>query len=113
MLMGYHNPIYRYGAEAFARDAVAAGSMARSSIFHRRRSGAGRAGAPGGARHRSPRHPNQRRGSPPAIVAHASGFLYYVAITGITGTARPTPPMCAPQSRGCAAHAIADRGRVR
>ena len=25
VLMGYYNPIYRYGAEAFARDAVAAG----------------------------------------------------------------------------------------
>src|SRR4030095_4978622 len=25
ILMGYYNPIYRYGAETFARDAVAAG----------------------------------------------------------------------------------------
>ena len=25
VVMGYYNPIYRYGAEAFARDAVAAG----------------------------------------------------------------------------------------
>ena len=25
VLMGYYNPIYRYGAEAFARDAIAAG----------------------------------------------------------------------------------------
>ena len=37
VLMGYYNPIYRYRPEAFARDAVAAGSTGSSSSTCRRR----------------------------------------------------------------------------
>ena len=66
VLMGYYNPIYRYGGDAFARDAVAAGV-----------DGAIIVDLP------TPTSDEQRL---PAIVRHASGFVYYVAIAGITGT---------------------------
>jgi tryptophan synthase alpha chain len=88
VLMGYYNPIYHYGAEAFAKDAAAAGvdgliivdlppeedpELAEPA----RRAGLDlvRLAAPTSDAARLPR-----------IVDRASGFLYYVAIAGITGT---------------------------
>ena len=61
--MGYYNPIYRYGAEAFARDAVAAGVDGADRRRPAARGGcrAGRAGARRRARLHPPRHPDQRR----------------------------------------------------
>ena len=116
VLMGYYNPIYRYGAEAFARDAVAAGvdGAIVVDLPPEEDAGAGRAGARRRARLRPARHPDQRRARLPAIVEHASGFIYYVAIAGITGTrsadaaerrrrGRPAAPL----------HQFADRGRLR
>jgi len=88
VLMGYYNPIYRYGTEAFARDAVAAGVDGTIIVDlppeedaelaePARREGLDI------VRLATPTSDDARL---PAIVAHASGFLYYVAITGITGT---------------------------
>jgi len=88
VLMGYYNPIYRYGAEAFARDAVAAGVDGTIVVdlppeedeelaVPARREGLDI------VRLATPTSDEARL---PAIVTHASGFLYYVAITGITGT---------------------------
>jgi tryptophan synthase alpha chain len=88
VLMGYYNPIYRYGAEAFARDAVAAGvdgvivvdlppEEDEELALPARRAGLDI------VRLATPTSDEARL---PTIVAHASGFLYYVAITGITGT---------------------------
>ncbi len=88
VLMGYYNPIYRYGAEAFAKDAAAAGvdgliivdlppeedpELAEPA----RRAGLDlvRLATPTSDAARLPR-----------IVDGASGFVYYVAIAGITGT---------------------------
>ena len=88
VLMGYYNPIYRYGAAAFAKDAAAAGvdgliivdlppeedpELAEPA----RRAGLDlvRLATPTSDEHRLP-----------VIVERASGFLYYVAIAGITGT---------------------------
>ena len=88
VLMGYYNPIYRYGVDRFPQDAVAAGvdgaivvdlppeedsELAEPS----RRTGLDL------VRLATPTSDEQRL---PAIVTHASGFLYYVAIAGITGT---------------------------
>jgi len=86
--MGYYNPIYRYGAEAFANDAAAAGvdgliivdlppeedpELAEPA----RRAGLDlvRLATPTSDAVRLPR-----------VVDRASGFIYYVAIAGITGT---------------------------
>ena len=88
VLMGYYNPVYRYGAEAFAKDAAAAGvdgliivdlppeedpELAEPA----RRAGLDlvRLATPTSDAARLPR-----------IVERASGFIYYVAIAGITGT---------------------------
>lgn len=88
VLMGYYNPIYRYGAEAFAKDAAAAGVDALIIVdlppeedpeldAPARQAGLDlvRLATPTSDAHRLPK-----------IVDRASGFLYCVAIAGITGT---------------------------
>jgi hypothetical protein len=62
VVMGYYNPIYRYGAEAFARDAVAAGVDGgdRRRFAARGRRRARGAGAHGRARDRSLYSADQR-----------------------------------------------------
>jgi len=88
VLMGYYNPIYRYGAEAFAQDAVAAGVDGAIIVDLPPEEDSelavpARAAGLDIVRLATPTSDAVRL---PAIVAHASGFLYYVAITGITGT---------------------------
>ena len=88
VLMGYYNPIYRYGAETFARDAVAAGVDGAIVVDLPPEEDAelaepARAAGLDIVRLATPTSDEARL---PAVVAHASGFLYYVAITGITGT---------------------------
>jgi tryptophan synthase alpha chain len=88
VVMGYYNPIYRYGAEAFARDAVAAGVDGAIVVDLPPEEDAelavpARAAGLDIVRLATPTSDAARL---PAIVAHASGFLYYVAIAGITGT---------------------------
>ena len=92
VLMGYYNPIYVYPVDRFIADAVAGRS---------RRSDRGRHAARGRRRasprrHRGrvelhpPRHADDgRQRGCPAVLANTSGFLYYVSIAGITGTAAP------------------------
>jgi tryptophan synthase alpha chain len=88
VLMGYYNPIYRYGAEAFAKDAAAAGvdgliivdlPPEEEEELAEPATQAGldlvRLATPTSDEHRLP-----------TIIARASGFVYYVAIAGITGT---------------------------
>ena len=88
VLFGYYNPIYRYGAEAFARDAVAAGADGAIVVDLPPEEDAelavpARAAGLDIVRLATPTSDEARL---PAIVTHASGFLYYVAIAGITGT---------------------------
>jgi tryptophan synthase alpha chain len=88
VLMGYYNPIYRYGAEAFARDAAAAGvdgliivdlppEEDRELAEPTRRAGLDL------VRLATPTSDEARL---PTVVERAGGFIYYVAIAGITGT---------------------------
>ncbi|HEX3538217.1 MAG TPA: tryptophan synthase subunit alpha [Stellaceae bacterium] len=88
VLMGYYNPIYRYGAETFARDAVAAGIDGLIIVDLPPEEDAELAVPARGAgldlvRLATPTSDDRRL---PAIVTDASGFIYYVAIAGITGT---------------------------
>src|SRR5580765_6871707 len=88
VLMGYYNPIYRYGAEAFARDAVAAGVdgaiiVELSPEEDAELADPARAAGLAIVRLATPTSDEARL---PAVVGNASGFLYYVAIAGITGT---------------------------
>ncbi len=95
VLMGYYNPIYSYGPEKFLDDAKEAGvdgfivvdlpsemddelclpALARGLNF---------------IRLATPTTDDKRL---PAVLANTSGFLYYVSITGITGTAMPDPQL--------------------
>jgi tryptophan synthase alpha chain len=88
VLMGYYNPIYRYGAERFVGDALDAGvdgvivvdlPPEEDEELNRPARAAGldviRLATPTSDGVRLPR-----------IVERASGFIYYVAIAGITGT---------------------------
>ena len=93
VLMGYYNPIYQYGVEAFARDAVAAGIDGTIIVDlppeeDGELAGPARAAGLDLVRLATPTSDEKRL---PAIVAHASGFIYYVAIAGITGTRSADP----------------------
>src|SRR6476620_12140753 len=91
VLMGYYNPIYIYGVDRFLIDAKAAGvdglivvdlppeeddelclPALRASLNFIRLA--------------TPTTDDKRL---PAVLAHTSGFVYYVSITGITGMATP------------------------
>ena len=88
VLMGYYNPIYRYGAEAFARDAVAAGvdGAIIVDLPPEEDEELARPAHAAGLDIVRLATPTSDEARLPAIVSHASGFIYYVAITGITGT---------------------------
>src|SRR4051794_17450542 len=88
VLMGYYNPIYRYGAEAFVCDAVSAGVDGAIIVDlppeeDKELAGPARKAGLDIVRLATPTSDEARL---PAIVTHASGFIYYVAIAGITGT---------------------------
>ncbi|MDR7035272.1 tryptophan synthase alpha chain [Methylobacterium sp. BE186] len=91
ILMGYYNPIHTYGVERFLADAIGAGvdglivvdlppeeddelclpALAKGLAF---------------IRLATPTTDERRL---PAVLANTAGFVYYVSITGITGTATP------------------------
>lgn len=93
VLMGYYNPIYIYGVERFLTDAKAAGvdglivvdlppeedkelclpALAAGLDFIRLAT------------------PTTDETRLPAVLRHTAGFVYYVSITGITGSATPDP----------------------
>jgi tryptophan synthase alpha chain len=88
VLMGYYNPIFRYGAAAFARDAVAAGVDGVIIVDLPPEEDAELAEPARQAgldviRLATPTSDERRL---PRVVAGASGFIYHVAIAGITGT---------------------------
>jgi tryptophan synthase alpha chain len=88
VLMGYYNPIYRYGVDAFTRDAAAAG-VDGLIIVDLPPEEAEELAAPARAaglhmiRLVTPTTDAKRL---PVVIAGAGGFVYYVAIAGITGT---------------------------
>jgi tryptophan synthase alpha chain len=88
VLMGYYNPIHRYGTARFAKDAAAAGvdglitvdlPPEEDEVLRVPAAAQGldvvRLAAPTTDAHRLP-----------VILDGASGFLYYVSIAGVTGT---------------------------
>lgn len=88
ILMGYYNPIYRMGGEVFAQAAVAAGvdglivvdlppEESEELEVHLRPNGLSLIFLT------APTSDDKRL---PTIVGRASGFVYYVAVAGITGT---------------------------
>lgn len=99
ILMGYYNPIYSHGVEAFLADAKAAGIdglivvdlppeeddelclPANAAGLHF-------------IRLATPTTDDKRL---PAVAANTSGFVYYVSITGITGAAEAEASAVAPE----------------
>lgn len=93
VLMGYYNPIYRYGNDAFLRDAVAAGvdGLILVDLPSEEDSELCLPAIEAGLnwiRLATPTTDDRRL---PAVLSHASGFVYYVSITGITGTGMAAP----------------------
>lgn len=91
VLMGYYNPIYIYGVEHFLTDAIAAGidglivvdlppEEDRELCIPALKAGLNF------IRLATPTTDDRRL---PAVLANTSGFVYYVSITGITGSATP------------------------
>jgi tryptophan synthase alpha chain len=93
VLMGYYNPIYVYGVEKFLIDAKAAGVDGLIVVDLPPEEDAElcvpalRAGV-NFIRLTTPTTDDKRL---PTVLANASGFVYYVSITGITGSAAPDP----------------------
>ncbi len=91
VLMGYYNPIYIYGPERFLADAREAGIDGLIVVDLPPEEDdelcipALRAGL-NFIRLATPTTDEKRL---PAVLANTSGFVYYVSITGITGTAAP------------------------
>jgi len=88
VLMGYYNPIYRYGGSKFCADAVAAGVDGLITVDlppeeeaelydHARAAGLDTI---------SLTAPTTDEDRMPVVLGHARGFVYHVAIAGITGT---------------------------
>lgn len=88
VLMGYYNPIYRYGGDKFLRDAKDAGADGLIIVDlppeedSELREPAAKLGL-NFIRLVTPTTDAERL---PVVLKNASGFLYYVSITGITGT---------------------------
>lgn len=99
ILMGYYNPIYSHGVDAFLADAVAAGvdgliivdlppeeddelclPAAKAGLHFIRLA--------------TPTTDDERL---PAVARNTSGFVYYVSITGITGAAEADAAAVAPE----------------
>ncbi|EME71179.1 tryptophan synthase subunit alpha [Paramagnetospirillum caucaseum] len=89
ILMGYYNPVYAWGPEKFAADAARAGvdgliivdlppEEADELVPHLRAAGIDFIVLT------TPTSDDSRL---PVVLANASGFVYYVSIAGITGTA--------------------------
>ncbi|MCB2107682.1 MAG: tryptophan synthase subunit alpha [Rhodobacteraceae bacterium] len=88
VLMGYYNPIYRYGPMEFAQEAAIAGvdgvivvdlppEEAEELNVYLRANGVHMIFLT------APTSSDDRL---PAILEHASGFVYYVSVAGVTGT---------------------------
>src|SRR5580692_3290787 len=91
VLMGYYNPVYVYGVEAFLRDAKAAGVDGLIVVDLPPEEDAelclpALAAGLNFIRLATPTTDDKRL---PAVLANTSGFVYYVSITGITGAAAP------------------------
>jgi tryptophan synthase alpha chain len=88
VLMGYFNPIYRYGVEKFCADARAAGADGLIIVDlppeeDEELYAPARAAGLHFIRLATPTTDDKRL---PTVLARTGGFLYYVSIAGITGT---------------------------
>jgi len=88
ILMGYFNPIYIYGVDKFLAEAVAAGvdGLIVVDLPPEEDQELCLPAKAAGLRFIRLVTPTSDEARLPAVLAEASGFVYYVSITGITGT---------------------------
>lgn len=88
VLMGYYNPIYIYGVDAFIRDAKAAGvdGLIVVDLPPEEEKELCLPARDAGLNFIYLTAPTTDDARLPRVVRNASGFVYYVSITGITGT---------------------------
>lgn len=93
VLMGYYNPVYVYGVEGFLHDAKAAGvdGLIIVDLPPEEDSELCLPTLAAGLNFIRLATPTTDDARLPAVLAHTSGFVYYVSITGITGAAAPDP----------------------
>ncbi|HEY9080557.1 tryptophan synthase subunit alpha [Magnetovibrio sp.] len=89
VLMGYFNPIHHYGVEAFVADAKSAGvdGLIIVDLPPEEEAELCLPALKGGINFIYLTAPTTDDKRLPRVVENASGFVYYVSITGITGTA--------------------------
>jgi len=88
VLMGYYNPIYIYGVDAFLKDAVEAGvdGLIMVDLPPEEEGELCLPAIEAGINFIYLTAPTTTDERLPRVLEHASGFVYYVSITGITGT---------------------------
>jgi tryptophan synthase alpha chain len=91
VLMGYYNPIYVYPVDRFVADAAQAGADGLIVVDMPPEEDAELrpAAAAAGLNFIRLATPTTDAKRLPAVLAHTSGFVYYVSIAGITGTKAP------------------------
>ena len=91
VLMGYYNPILAYGVEAFLADACGAGAdgVIVVDLPPEEEAELGEPARAAGLRVIRLATPTTDEARLAKVLAGASGFLYYVSVTGITGAAAP------------------------
>ena len=89
VLMGYYNPIYVYGVDAFLTDARAAGvdGLIIVDLPPEEENELAKTATQAGINFIYLTAPTTDDVRLPRVLEGASGFVYYVSITGITGTA--------------------------
>ncbi len=92
ILMGYYNPIYIYGVDGFLQDAKAAGvdGLIVVDLPPEEDDELCLPARKAGLDFIRLATPTTDAARLPAVLANTSGFLYYVSIAGVTGTATPT-----------------------
>ncbi len=93
VLMGYYNPVYSYGTERFAREARAAGvdGLIIVDLTPEEDRELREPAVAAGLDLIRLAAPTSDEGRLRTIVAGASGFIYYISITGPTGTKAVNP----------------------
>jgi tryptophan synthase alpha chain len=91
ILMGYFNPIYIYGVETFLKDAKAAGidGLIVVDCPPEEDDELCKPALNAGLNFIRLATPTTDEKRLPKVLSNTSGFVYYVSITGITGTATP------------------------
>ncbi|GGF41821.1 tryptophan synthase alpha chain [Aliidongia dinghuensis] len=93
VLMGYYNPVFRYGVDRFVRDAVAAGvdGLIIVDLPPEESDELAPQAKAAGLDFIKLTAPTTDDARLPRVLGAASGFVYHVAIAGITGTRSADP----------------------